>query len=64
MRPAWTRGPPVRLRSARDVLSLVYELKEEGASLKVLEPEIESGDGPDGPDRGRHGRGDGAWLYP
>jgi DNA invertase Pin-like site-specific DNA recombinase len=30
-------------RSTRDVLNLVHELEQKGASLKVLEPEIDTG---------------------
>ena len=30
-------------RSTRDVLNLVHELEQKGASLKVLEPDIDSG---------------------
>ncbi|PTW63440.1 DNA invertase Pin-like site-specific DNA recombinase [Breoghania corrubedonensis] len=32
-------------RSTRDVLNLVHELEERGASLRVLEPEFSTGDG-------------------
>ena len=52
-------------RNTRDVLNLVHELEEKGASLRVLEPTIDTG----GP-MGRmiltvwHGRRDGAWLHP
>jgi DNA invertase Pin-like site-specific DNA recombinase len=35
-------------RSTRDVLNLVHELEQKGASLRVLEPEIDTG-GPMGP---------------
>jgi hypothetical protein len=50
-------------RNTRDVLNLVHELEERGASLRVLEPAIDT-DGPDGPDRPGDGCGDGAWLHP
>ena len=53
-------------RNTRDVLNLVHELEEKGASLKVLEPAIDTG-GPMGRmvlTVLRHGRRDGAWLHP
>ena len=42
-------------RNTRDVLNLVHELEEKGASLRVLEPAIDTG-GPMGANRAGHGR--------
>ena len=49
-----------------DVLNLVHELVEKGASLRGLGPAIETGgaEGPHGPSCAGHGRRDGARLYP
>jgi DNA invertase Pin-like site-specific DNA recombinase len=44
-------------RSSRDVLNLVHELEQKGASLRVLEPEIDTGGSMgSGFDCARHGR--------
>jgi Resolvase, N terminal domain len=51
-------------RSTRDVLNLVHELEEKEASLRVLEPAIDTG-GPMGRMvlGARYGRGDGVGLH-